>query len=149
MANEKQKAREEYKERMKRKNRKAVWIMATIILLIILAKPILTFVWGPIGVNIDYSRGERTAMVIKISEKGLVWKTWEAEAVLSQKGFAVTYIWAFSIDNENPNKELLLQKLDGAFESGEVVKIDYVEKAGYVPWRSKTNYLIENIRFSE
>ncbi len=146
---QKKKQKEEYRKKKRKRDVRAAIIVGAVLLLLIFGRFILPFVWGPIGVNIDYSRGERTAMIIKISEKGLIWKTLEAEAVLSQKGFAVTYIWPFSIDNADPNKGVLLEKLSRAFESGEVIKIDYVEKAGYVPWRSKTRYLVTDIRFSE
>lgn len=150
MATEKQKKRQrgKYRAKIKRNNKRAWIIISAIFLAIIFGRLILPFVWGPIGVNINYSTGERTAVIIKISEKGLIWKTWEGEAVLSQRGFAVTYIWPFSIDSEDPNKEVLLQKVMRAFETGETVKIAYEEKAGYVPWRSKTPYLIKEIRFS-
>ncbi len=112
----------------------------------LLGRFIIPLIWGPIGVNIDYSEGERTAKIIKISEKGLIWKSWEIEAVLVQEGFAVTYIWPASVDNKDPNKNELLQELNNAFETGRTVKIKYEEKAGYVPWRSKTKYFIRDLR---
>lgn len=126
-----------------RKNAKKVKISILVILLLI------TFgrsLWGILGVNIKYSDGERIVKIIRLSNKGLVWKTWEVEGVLTQGNFAVTYIWEFSIDNQNPDKEKLLKELSSAFENGETVKIHYDQRAGSVPWRSKTPYFVRDIR---
>lgn len=140
---QKQKSREEYRAKIKRKD-KIIWIIfGAAVFLFISGK----FLWGVIGVNIPYSEGERSAIVIKVSDKGLIWKTFEGEAVLSQKGFAVTYVWNFSIDGSDPNKQKLLQELRTAFETGQTVKIKYRQMAGAVPWRGKTSYFIKEIRF--
>lgn len=140
---QKQKNREEYRIKAKKKNR-ITWIgLGVIIFLLILGKSL----WGLIGVYIPYSEGERSVVVIKVADKGLIWKTFEGEAVLSQKGFSVTYVWNFSIDNSDPDKEKLLQQLQAAFETGQTVKIKYQQMAGAVPWRGKTSYFIKEIRF--
>ena len=112
-------------------------------MLAFLVKPI----WGLIGVNIQYGDGERVVKIIQLSEKGLFWKTWEAEGVLTQGNVSVTYIWRFSVDDWDPNKEKLVNDLKRAFESGETVKIKYDQRAGMVPWRSHTTYFAKEIRF--
>lgn len=144
---QKQKNREEYQERVKRGKKKAWMIIAAGFLGIFLIVPVGKFLWGTIGVQIDYSEGERSITVIKIAEKGLIWKTWEAEGVLTQQGFSVTYVWKFSIDNNDPNKEELLQRLQAVFETGQTIKVKYKQMAGSVPWRGKTSYFIKEIRF--
>ena len=118
---QKQKKREEYRMKVKKKNKITWVVLGTIIFLLIFGK----LVWGLIGVYIPYSNGERSAIIIKVADKGLIWKTLEGEAVLSQKGFSVTYVWSFSIDNNDPNKEKLLQQVRTAFETGQTVKIKY------------------------
>ncbi|MDD5178122.1 MAG: hypothetical protein PHT54_02475 [Candidatus Nanoarchaeia archaeon] len=143
---EKQKNREEYQKKVKIKNKKT-WITFIIIfLVIILIFPVGKFIGGLVGVHISYSDGERSINVIKIAEKGLIWRTVEAEGVLSQNGFSVTYVWDFSIDNNDPNKEELLKELQRAFETGQTVKVKYEQMAGTVPWRGKTTYFIKEIR---
>ncbi|MEI6660243.1 MAG: hypothetical protein WCK91_02365 [bacterium] len=84
---------------------------------------------------------------MELSEKGLIWKTWEAEGVLTQGNFSVTYIWSFSVDNQDPNKEKLVNDIKTAFENGQTVKIHYDQRAGSVPWRSGTTYFAKEIRF--
>ncbi len=106
-------------------------------------------VWGVVGVHIPYSEGERSVNVIKVSEKGWIWKTWEIETVLSQQGFSVTYVWEASIDNQDPNKEKILQDINAAFETGQTVKVRYEQKGGSVPWRSGTPCWIKEVIFPE
>jgi len=130
------------RERMK-KNAKKIKISILIILLLI---PFGKSIQGVVGVNLRYSEGERIVKIIRLSNKGLIWKTWEAEGVLTQGNFAVTYVWEFSIDNQDPNRDILLEKLSNAFENGLTVKINYDQRAGNVPWRSKTPYFVREIR---
>lgn len=85
--------------------------------------------------------------MFKISEKGCICKTWEGEAVLTQGDVVATYVWAFSIDEHDPNKEALVAEVRQAFESSKIVKIHYNERAGHVPWRSKASYFLQDIRF--
>ena len=140
---EKQRNREEYRKKMKSKAKKTWIILGVVVFLLIFGRSI----WGIIGVNIPYSEGERTVKVIKLSERGLIWKTWEAEGVLTQGNFAVTYIWTFSVDDWDPNKEKLVNDIKTAFENGQTVKIRYDQRAGSVPWRSSTPYFVKEIRF--
>jgi hypothetical protein len=113
----------------RRMKRKALLVFIFIIFISIFGKDI----WGVVGINIPYSRGERSVMIIKFSNKGMIWKTWEGEAVLSQKGFAVTYVWPFSIDENDVNKEEIINQVNEAFEKGVEVKIRYDQMAGTVP----------------
>lgn len=140
---EKQRNREAYRKRMKSRTMKTWIILGVILFLFIFGRSI----WGLIGVNIPYSEGERTIKIIKLAKKGLIWKTWEAEGVLTQGNFSVTYIWNFSVDNWDPNKEKLLNDLRAAFENGQTVKIRYDQRAGSVPWRSGTSYFVKEVRF--
>jgi hypothetical protein len=143
MEQEKQRNREEYRKKMKKRAKKAWTVLGIIFFLLIFWGSI----WGVIGVNIHYSDGERTVKIIKLSEKGFIWKTWEGEGVLAQEGFAVTYIWSFSVDNWDPNKQQLINDIKTAFETGQTVKIKYDQRAGSVPWRSETAYFVKEVRF--
>lgn len=127
------------------------WQFSLILILVVVGIPLFfasaRFLWGFVGVNIDVGTGDRVAKIIKVSEKGWIWKTWEGEAVLTQGDLVATYVWSFSIDNDDPIRDELVNKMRQAFESGEVVKIHYNERAGFVPWRSKTSYFLKEIRF--
>ena len=140
---EKQHNREEYRKKMKSKAKKTWIVFSVILFLAIFGRSI----WGIVGVNIPYGDGERMVKIIKLSEKGLIWKTWEIEGVLTQGNFYVTYVWSFSVDNQDPNKEKLVNDIKTAFENGQTVKVSYAQRAGNVPWRSGTTYFAKEISF--
>lgn len=138
--------RKELREKRNKNRAKKTWLIFGIIFLVLFAG---RSVWGVIGVVIPYSEGERIVKIIKVANKGLIWKTWEAEGVLTQGNFSVTYVWSFSIDDWDPNKEELVKDIHRAFENGQTVIIKYDQRAGSVPWRSKTTYFIKEVRFQE
>ncbi|OGK21260.1 hypothetical protein A3C23_01980 [Candidatus Roizmanbacteria bacterium RIFCSPHIGHO2_02_FULL_37_13b] len=129
---EKQHNRESYRKRMALRDKKLIIFLLALPLLIFSGR----FMWGVIGVNIPYSEGERTVKIIKVAKTGVFWKTWEAEGVLTQDNFAVTYLWKFSVDNNEVDKEKLINEIKTAFENGQTVKIRYDQRVGSVPWRS-------------
>ena len=107
-------------------------------------------VWGPIGVHIQYSEGERKVQIVKVTTKGLFWKTYELEGIIAPgRGIATTYVWDFSIDNADPHKDELFQKINNAFQNGITVKVKYDQRAGSVPWRSKTTYFAKEVTVIE
>ncbi len=81
-----------------------------------------------------YSEGVRSGDLIKISNKGMVFKTWEGE--LSQ-GFSGTKIFAFSVLDKEQKVIKQLQDLQGQY-----VKITYVERYKTFPWWGDTKYFI-------
>jgi hypothetical protein len=104
--------------------------------------------------NWQISEGERTGMVNKVSTKGYFWKTWEGqmalEGIVSGSTSMGANIWDFSIDQQSrhgENKEELIKKLQDAINSGEKVKIRYLEMAKTWPWRSGTDHLIQGIDY--
>ena len=102
------------------------------------------FLWGPIGFNIIYGEGDRVGQIVKLSYKGLIWKTWEAGMGITQSGSYVQY-WDFSIDSQNQNKEQIIQDLKKAYNSGAIVKVHYIQRYGVLPWRASTSYLVQNV----
>ena len=139
---EKARNREAYRNKT-RKQQKKVWlILGGVFFLLFFGRTI----WGTIGINIPYSEGERKVQIVKITSRGLLWKTWEIEGIMAPgHGIATTYVWDFSIDNINPAKNELLQKLNDAYAGGRTVNIRYKQMAGCVPWRSKTTYFAKEI----
>lgn len=100
--------------------------------------------WNFVGYNFEYSQGERVGQVVKLSEKGLFWKTWEGAMGLTQSGAYVEY-WNFSVDARDPNKDELVKDLNEALFSGDLVKVNYEQRYGSVPWRSETPYWIKSV----
>ena len=119
---------------------------------LILAGSILYGSYQVTGNDIEYSKGTRTGMINKVSEKGLFWKTFEGEMalewVVSGDTSVGANVWDFSIDRQRrhgENPEQLVRKLSQYLESGTKVKVDYIEQFATYPWRSETNYLIQNV----
>lgn len=110
---------------------------------------LLRLIYSIIGFQFIYSEGERAGLIIKLSEKGLIWKTWEGEAALYQGGIATTYIWTFTIDNADPHKQEILNKVQMAFQTGRPVKLLYRETLGTPPWRGSSTYFVKDVVFVE
>lgn len=88
-----------------------------------------------------YSEGTRAGQLIKISKKGVVFKTNEGE--LNMGGLRVGdtndglegNLWRFSILDEDVLDQL--QELEG-----KRVKLSYKERYKSMPWQGETNYFI-------
>lgn len=89
--------------------------------------------------NFTYSKGTRTGNLIKLSQKGVMFKTYEGQ--LNLGGFQNNSdgisgnIWEFSV----PRNEVY--ELLGKYE-GQKVKLYYKEKMQALPWQGKTNYFV-------
>jgi hypothetical protein len=85
-----------------------------------------------------YSEGYRSGELIKISNKGVLFKTWEGE--LSQ-GIAGAQVFKFSVlDSE----EKIIQNMKDL--QGEYVKVTYVERYKTFPWWGDTKYFITDVQ---
>lgn len=86
---------------------------------------------------VPFSEGYRAGELIKISHKGVVFKTWEGE--ISQ-GVAEAQIFVFSVEEDQ--KEVIddLKNLQG-----EQVKLTYTERYSTFPWLGDTKYFITNV----
>jgi hypothetical protein len=93
--------------------------------------------------NWTYSDGTRAGALIKISRKGVVWKTYEGQ--LNLGGFRAAgddglsgNIWEFSVWDGDIYKEL--QKYEG-----QKVILHYRQKYKAMPWQGKTDYFIQSV----
>lgn len=100
---------------------------------------ILYMVWC----NWTYSQGTRTGVLIKISQKGYVFKTEEGQ--LNLGGFStgesdglIGNIWNFSMKDESIYREL--EKLEG-----KKVTLKYKEINKSMPWQGDTNYFVYGV----
>jgi hypothetical protein len=90
-----------------------------------------------------YSEGYRAGLLQKFSNKGLVFKTYEGELILSSVSSTANVALAsekfiFSVSKENMNI-----KFDTL--QGKNVIVHYIEKRGAVPWRGDSKYLVDSI----
>ena len=94
----------------------------------------------------NYSTGTRAGVVVKISKKGFVFKTFEGQ--LNVGGLAkgnegvVPAAWDFSVKR---NKEEVIDALEDAQLSGERVKLYYKEKLYKFPWIGDTKYYVYRV----
>ena len=83
---------------------------------------------------VTYSEGTRAGELIKISHKGLIFKTWEGE--MSQ-GVSESQRFIFSV--ESKEKEIIEQLKE---KQGKVVTLTYKERFGTFPWLGDTKYYV-------
>jgi len=120
--------------------RKAITIFLLIIL--IAGSGILSFLyWGV------YDEGVRAGVVLRISKKGVVWKTYAGQLALESFGalkkttpFAATF--DFSVERKNDS---IVRVLEQVSLSGERVNLRYIKRYVSFPWRGKTKYFIEGV----
>lgn len=97
--------------------------------------------------NMNFSVGSRTGELIKISEKGVMFKTYEG--LLNQGGIQVndniknepslTSLWEFSVTDKDVYEKMNLLR-------GKKVIITYTEKYVALPWRGDTKYLVTEVQ---
>lgn len=120
--------------------KKTVWSGVAVLVLLALAAGSF-FYFG------NYSEGFRVGTLLKLSRKGVGFKTWEGE--LSQ-GFleqnpelgVATRVWTFSVRGDDTDT---LQKLESAMAHGDRVKLHYREKYVRLPWVGETRYLVHDV----
>ncbi|MFN8436643.1 MAG: hypothetical protein U0V72_03300 [Cytophagales bacterium] len=98
----------------------------------------------------DKSHGMRAGSIVKLSEKGLIFKTWEGQFFLGQgvvdHSENVTNvgnnIWEFSVA---PN-DTLIEKLNYYMGKGKRVTLEYHQKRVKLPWKGETEYIVVGVK---
>ena len=86
----------------------------------------------------SYSDGSRAGVVMKISRKGYLFKTYEGQLNLGVQQKP----WPFSVDGSN---EQVINALQDAAQTGERVRLHYEEKFVQFAWRGDTRYFITEV----
>ena len=115
------------------------------ILVIFLLSVILVFVSYIYICGMSYSSGTRTGIVIKLSRKGYIFKTYEGELNLGgiSEGDGTimpTRIWKFSVNRNNDSIYDVITKTEGKH-----VRLYYKEVIKNFFWQAETPYLIEKV----
>ncbi len=115
------------------------------VLVIFSLSVILVFVSYVYISGMSYSSGTRTGIVIKLSRKGYIFKTYEGELNLGgiSEGDGTimpTRIWKFSVNRNNDSIYDLITKTEGKH-----VRLYYKEVIKNFLWQSETPYLIEKV----
>ncbi len=99
----------------------------------------------------SYSEGIRSGVVIKLSERGMLFKTWEGQVNLQSfgavdaQGNAMNEVFSFTVAGGNDS---LLKELEAVSLSGERVNLHYVERYVRLPWRGETKYFVTRVERS-
>jgi hypothetical protein len=99
------------------------------------------FYWGV------YDEGVRAGMVLRISKKGMLFKTYEGQLNLQTFGALkganpVMESFDFSVESGN---EKVIEDLQSAALSGERVNLHYIKRYTTFPWRGDTKYFITSV----
>lgn len=97
-----------------------------------------------------YSEGVRAGTVIKLSRKGVVFKTWEGQLNIRSFGAvnsdnSLSEVFEFSIESD---QETIIKSLQEVSLSGERVNLHYIERYRTLPWRGSTKYFITRVERS-
>jgi len=86
---------------------------------------------------LTYSEGYRAGQLVKISHKGVVFKTWEGEV---SQGVSEAQIFHFSVEDNQKEVIKALQDLQG-----KQVRLTYKERFKTFPWLGDTKYYVTKV----
>ncbi len=114
------------------------------ILLLLLVAGIAVLAIGYFGV---YDEGVRAGIVLRLSKKGMIFKTYEGQLNLQTFGALkgtspIAESFDFSVDGGDQE---LIDKLEAVALSGERVNLHYVKKYWIFPWRGDTKYFATEV----
>ena len=119
---------------------KKIFIRIVIAIVIILILVFSFFYWG------TYSEGFRSGIVMKISTRGVVFKTTEGQLNMQVIGHSdmgtSSQIWEFSVEN---NKADIIEALRQASLTGERVELSYIQRYKKFFWRGETEYFVQKV----
>jgi hypothetical protein len=127
-------------DRVKTTTRKVVKII--IISLLIIGIAVFSFYyWGV------YDEGVRAGNVLRISKKGVMFKTYEGQLNLQTFGALkganpIMESFDFSVEASD---EQVIKDLEEVALSGERVNLHYVKRYTTFPWRGETKYFITKV----
>ena len=113
-----------------------------IIVLVVVAGAFLLLNFG------IYDEGVRAGNVVRISKKGVVFKTYEGQLNLQSfgalKGAASPFLETFDFSVEKSKPEII-RDLEAVALSGERVNLHYIKRYTKFPWRGETKYFITSV----
>jgi hypothetical protein len=126
--------------RVKRTTKKVVkWLLITVLLGGII---VFSFTYWAV-----YDEGVRAGNVLRISKKGIIFKTYEGQLNLQTFGALkganpIMESFDFSVDAESTD---VVKDLEAVALSGERVNLHYVKRYYTFPWRGDTKYFITKV----
>lgn len=117
-------------------------IRRILFLIVVLLVAIVAFLyWG------TYEEGVMAGKIIRISQKGVIFKTYEAKLGLESFGALrgaspIAETFDFSVE---PSNHELVRELEEVALSGERVNLHYKKRYIRVPWRGSTKYFATSV----
>ncbi|HSH18848.1 MAG TPA: hypothetical protein VLA03_00255 [Draconibacterium sp.] len=105
---------------------------------------VLLISFGYFKYGFTYSKGYRAGLLQKFSEKGVLFKTYEGELILSSVQSSSNVAIAsekflFSVEDKDVAKQM--EQIQGKH-----VVVHYKEKNGALPWRGDSHYIVDSVR---
>jgi hypothetical protein len=106
---------------------------------------IVAFVYFKYG--FVYSKGYRSGLLQKFSEKGVVFKTYEGEMILSSVQSSASVAIAsekflFSVTDDAVARQM--EQIQGKH-----VVVHYKEKNGALPWQGESYYIVDSVKVAD
>jgi len=120
------------------------FLKRTLVFVIIIGAIVFSFLyWGV------YSRGVRSGIILKVSERGVAFKTVEGDMNMQILAAGpnqniTTQIWSFSVEKSDKD---VIEQLKKASLTGERVELNYVQRYSKFFWRGDTEYFITEVIF--
>jgi len=117
-------------------------IKRILVIALVLGLGVLAFMYWSV-----YERGVMAGKVLRVTEKGMVFKTYEGKISLESfgalKGVSpVAETFDFSVES---NQSEVIDQLQKVSLSGERVNLHFVKRYMKFPWRGDTSYFIEKV----
>jgi hypothetical protein len=120
------------KNTAKKMGRRFLWIVLGITLLIGLGY----FVYS----QLTYSDGYRSGQLVKISRRGVIFKTHEGTLNISPNGIMTA--WEFSVKNAQVSDKL--ERMEG-----KLVRVHYLQRYQVFFWQGETDYIVDEVELVE
>ena len=115
----------------------------TVLLIILVGLSLFAFYyWGKFDDD-----GVKSGVVISLSHKGVIFKTWEGTINIhtfgARKGVSpIVESFDFSVEGDN---EALIKELKEVALRGELVNLHFIERYAAFPWRGETKYFATSV----
>jgi len=120
--------------------------MKKIISWIVIVLVIVIVAFSYFKYSFTYSKGYRAGMLQKFSEKGVIFKTYEGEMILSSVQSNANVALASEKFLFSVNDIEIARQMEQI--QGKSVVVHYREKNGALPWRGDSNYIVDSVRIS-
>lgn len=100
------------------------------------------FVGCSVATNYEYSSGFRDGSLVKLSTKGIFFKSHEGELAtdgFKARGSTESNLWEFSVSDAEIVKELT------EMPTGTRLRLHYSQKLCHLPWVSSTEYFVTKV----